>query len=629
MGAAVIVPLALTGLLPPRVVHVMFSALFSPLRSRRCPRAAARRSRPRAAAVGELLEPRRLLTVYTVNSLADGAPAADGRLTLREALLAADRNVTVGDAPAGTNRDLIRFDTPLLGRQMQLTAGELTLRSDAGLLVVQGGGVGIEAGGRSRHFNISGRAPVRLVDLRLSDGSAVASAGGRGGGSIVHRDGVLVLDSVALDDNVASSGGALDTLNGRLALVNSEFTDNVANGGQSGGIVGGAIRATGSALQIRGSSISRNTIVATAGSSGLALGGGLQATDSRVAVLNSTISNNEFVVENPGGRQPQAVVAATELLTAGGGVSIASSKLVVRGGWIGENTAGIGGGIDSLFADTIAGGAIRSTMIVTGDTTFFRNTARAGGGAIATTGAALLSGVGFVENASGEGILLGRSRIAGGGALLNYGFVVARNAFFNNNTAARVLPLDGVGNLRELRGGGAIVNRGTLQLFDSSLSANRLQTAHTGDDGFAGGAALMSTGIALVERTQFLQNESLVTGGAIWTASIDGTPTSARDRQMQLRDVTVSRNRAATDGGGIYGSTLVLSRTTVDSNTAGNRGGGLFVSDDGGGVTLGDGAIVRDNVAATGGGAFVARGATLRVDGGRLTGNTPDDVFRA
>ena len=66
-------------------------------------------------AVGAL-EDRRMLAIITVNSTLDGAPAADGDLTLREAVIAANTNTATGDALAGdAGLDEIRFAIPGAG----------------------------------------------------------------------------------------------------------------------------------------------------------------------------------------------------------------------------------------------------------------------------------------------------------------------------------------------------------------------------------------------------------------------------------------------------------------------------------------------------------------------------------
>jgi hypothetical protein len=61
----------------------------------------------------EILEDRRMLAAFTVDSILDnfdpGAPTTDGMITLREAILAANTNSAVGDAPAGSGADTIDF----------------------------------------------------------------------------------------------------------------------------------------------------------------------------------------------------------------------------------------------------------------------------------------------------------------------------------------------------------------------------------------------------------------------------------------------------------------------------------------------------------------------------------------
>ena len=65
----------------------------------------------------EPLEDRRPLAVITVNSLLDNydpdAPSLDGSVTLREAILAANADAAVGDAPAGNGADELQFDPSL------------------------------------------------------------------------------------------------------------------------------------------------------------------------------------------------------------------------------------------------------------------------------------------------------------------------------------------------------------------------------------------------------------------------------------------------------------------------------------------------------------------------------------
>ena len=69
--------------------------------------------------IAEVLEPRTLLTTFFVNTLDDGNPVQDNKLTLREALQAAASDTAVGDAPAGSGTDIIRFEPELFASVQQ------------------------------------------------------------------------------------------------------------------------------------------------------------------------------------------------------------------------------------------------------------------------------------------------------------------------------------------------------------------------------------------------------------------------------------------------------------------------------------------------------------------------------
>src|SRR5260221_4692970 len=79
----------------------------------------------------EPLEARIAPATFIVNSLLDGAPAKDDKLTLREAIEAATTNTPVGDALAGDAlADSIVFAPALAGGTIQL----------GNVLAIEGGG---------------------------------------------------------------------------------------------------------------------------------------------------------------------------------------------------------------------------------------------------------------------------------------------------------------------------------------------------------------------------------------------------------------------------------------------------------------------------------------------------------
>ena len=89
----------------------------------------------------ERLEDRTVPTTFTVNTTAMDL-AADGQVSLLEAIQAANTNAPAGDAPAGTaGLDTIRFTPALNGQTITVPAPGLTVSED---LTITGPGAGRE-----------------------------------------------------------------------------------------------------------------------------------------------------------------------------------------------------------------------------------------------------------------------------------------------------------------------------------------------------------------------------------------------------------------------------------------------------------------------------------------------------
>ena len=202
----------------------------------------ARRSRRRRFAdrgsVSESLETRCLLSRITVTSAADNL-VEDGEVTLREAILAANTNRSVDGSAAGQFRtvDVIEFAESLNGQTITLSEGQLRVTSD---MMLEGGGIVIDANSASRHFGISGTN----VDFTISDstlrnghaasGGAIARTTGRGGS-------LSIINSTLSGNRSNNEGGAIHAENPEggfllpfeLTITGSTFDDNsaVADGG--------------------------------------------------------------------------------------------------------------------------------------------------------------------------------------------------------------------------------------------------------------------------------------------------------------------------------------------------------------------------------------------------------------
>ncbi|MGH9458726.1 MAG: Calx-beta domain-containing protein [Thermoanaerobaculia bacterium] len=101
--------------------------------------------------------------------------------------------------------------------------------------------------------------------------------------------------------------------------------------------------------------------------------------------------------------------------------------------------------------------------------------------------------------------------------------------------------------------GGAIVNRATLTMRRSTLSANQAQD----------GGGLLNSGTAVIESSTLSGNSANGGGGAVFAGG-----------SVTLRNATLSGNDASRGGGAFVSATLIVEHVTFSSNTAG--GGGIF-----------------------------------------------------
>jgi len=366
------------------------SSSFGPLRGGAAGRGTAGRARPLCRPLRvEPLEDRRLLANVTVSRLTDvvdgntasiaalvGSPGADGGISLREAIMAA--NVDNTDV-----MDTISFAPSVTGT-IQLTntghVGQLVISSD---LTINGPGAGVltirafagtaAVGDGSRIFRVDdGNAGtfknVILSGLTITGGDRTLTDGSDGGGILNSEN--LTLVACTISDNVLSSGGTsrgggIFSSSGSLTIIQSTVSGNTARRG--GGIFSDSLNAT-----ITDSTISGNTASSTSGDGG----GGVIAADA-MTISNSTISGN---VTNANG---------------GGVLNSSPGVLTVRHSTITGNRAdadnssgGEGGGIYSTYAATsldhtilagnlngvsarsdLAGGAVTARYSLIGDNT--------------------------------------------------------------------------------------------------------------------------------------------------------------------------------------------------------------------------------------------------------------------
>jgi hypothetical protein len=249
----------------------------------------ARHSRSQRRLHFESLEERRLLATISVTSLNDNL-AADGQVTLREAIQAAELNISVDGSTAGSavQSDIVEFAANLSGSVNLSILGDPSTVSALVIttpITIQGNNTGVtvrraDPGTEMRLFRVAGSGNLTIASLTLAEGvargangSVGAPNGADGRGGAVFNDGMLTIMASTLTNNRASGG-------------------NAASGGNSGSGLGGAIYNNGGTVTIKNVTISGNSVETGTGGGGLRFGGGMFSRNGTLSIFNSTITNN-------------------------------------------------------------------------------------------------------------------------------------------------------------------------------------------------------------------------------------------------------------------------------------------------------------------------------------------------
>ena len=169
--------------------------------------------------------------------------------------------------------------------------------------------------------------------------------------------------------------------------------------------------------------------------------------------------------------------------------------------------------------------------------------------------------------------------------------------------------------------GGGILNQGTLNLSDSTVSGN---------SALEGGGIYLDAGTATLTNDTVNQNTTTGTGGGIYLHSGANV----------ISGGSVDQNTSGSSGGGAYiedvtnaGDSATLSNVDISSNTATGTAGGLYVQNDNDSnnnpVTLTNTTINDNTATAEGGGLYVqndgSSGGTFTMTGGSVSSNTSGD----
>ncbi|NLE38056.1 MAG: hypothetical protein GX621_08530 [Pirellulaceae bacterium] len=311
--------------------------------------------------------------IYIVNSLSD-VVAADGLLTLREAIQAANTNTAVHEAAAGYAEgwDVICFDPSLHGDAILLNGSQLVL-SDR--VVIEGPGadlLAIDAGGLSRVFSVGSGVEAQIAGLTIHGGSArdlsPTDPNDDDGGAIFNIGALTIADVVLRDNSAQGDGGGVYNKLGAVTVVNATLHAN------SAGVYGGAIHnESAGATTVIGSTFTNNSAVSRGGaihnfgtvtiggsifsgntaSSTASYGGAVTNYSGATARISESIFTGNragyggavFTSQNATALVANSVVAGNHAHSFGGGLlNHNSSTTTVVNTTVAGNTAGTNGG---------------------------------------------------------------------------------------------------------------------------------------------------------------------------------------------------------------------------------------------------------------------------------------------
>jgi len=421
-----------------------------------------------------------LIVVDTV----DDAISADGKCSLREAVLAANADAPVDACPAGIGDDTIilpagRYNLRLIGASEDANlTGDLDLLSNITLVGAGADATIIDGGGNDRVLDIHAGARVVVSGVMITNGTT--------------PDGK---DDPEAGGGDAEPGGGIRNA-GDLWLVLSHVTENRTGYGGSGAIWfaepwggaggdGGGIYNRG-ALTLQSSEVAHN--LAGGGGASLLVGpcivlgrsgdGGGVWNDGTLISINSTITGNRAKSDSWGDDN--------------GGGAWNSGTLVVT---------------HSLISANVGTGISNHRILTITHSTISANVGYKGGGGIANRGHLTLSYSTLSANHAGDGISApiykctsGPGSGGNGGAIINSGWLSVSNCTLSGNRAG-----DGgtdpwyPDEIAPGGSGGGIFNSGIIQLEYSTITANatgRSGSGYQGSDpgGDGGGIANQAGG---------------------------------------------------------------------------------------------------------------------------------------
>ncbi len=311
------------------------------------------------------LEDRRLLSTFTVSSLADSAPANNPTPnTLRWAVEQADAATSAStiNFNLGSNATTIilsqgalelsntSFSTTITGPGASLLSvsgnqASSVLQIDQGVtasisgLTITGGSTSSSGGG------VFDKGTVTLANCTIS-GNTAANSGGDSGGGGVYATGTLTITDCTISNNTADSAGGVSA-SGKATITGCTISGNSAENGGGGGLY------TFGNATITGCTISGNSTSQR--------GGGLVNFSAGTATITSCTISSNTAVHSGGGVLNDNSAAFTDCTLSGntatatgGGIYNVVTATFTGCTLSGNTTAGVGGAVLNLGTSTLS-----------------------------------------------------------------------------------------------------------------------------------------------------------------------------------------------------------------------------------------------------------------------------------
>jgi hypothetical protein len=336
-------------------------------------------------------------STIVVNATNDEAVDTDGKTSLREALIRANKAL---GAP-----DTITFDKTIFGATQQkitLTLGQLEI-TDGVTILGPAPKVAIDgnAAGRVMRIAVAGSSsnPVNLTNLVIQNGKITGSGNAdptkRGGGVFIEDEAVTFTNCVITNNSSEGTGGGIYLFGatfpadpGSVTLIDSQVTNNKSDStltsfrnGSGGGI----------SIDLAGKLVMQRTTVSGNTATGAGAGGGVYFVVSGSAdIANSAIVNNTANGTTGGGGFYfyGTVVAGLKIANttisgnnapagSGGGIGLntfnGASKLELYNSTVANNTAGLAGGGVARVGGTAVDPFLFSSTIIAKNTSVLVN----------------------------------------------------------------------------------------------------------------------------------------------------------------------------------------------------------------------------------------------------------------